>query len=259
MYDFRVFARLRSYYETAVTDLRYQGVQVLLWRAFVKACTPLAKLDLQILFQFDLTTPLAPRAARVECAIAQASESDLEEIVDMQMRLPPPEALNALSDAEELRYVQLCRLRADALGNFTRALHAGELCFVARVEGEIAHSNWIRFHDCAPLDSRPVDLQPGEVYTTDGFTAVQWRGKGLHEAVLTHMLRVAQARGCHRGYTLTDLTKAGSRRGVRRVGWRERGWILYITPRGLRRTWLLRLHGDLEPMFRHARALNASQ
>ena len=254
-----VFDRLRNYYETLIGDLRYQGLQVLLWRAAAKLCSPLVKLDLQILFEFDLTAPIAPRPARVECAIAQATEAELDEILDMQMRLPSAEAVAGFSDAEELAYAQLCRMRAKGLENFLTAMRAGELCFVARVEGAIAHSNWMRFHDCGPVDSRPVELDADEVYTTDGYTAEHRRGQRLHEAVNAHMMRFAQSRGCRRAYTITDLTKAGSRRGVRRVGWRERGWILYITPRGLRRTWLLRLHGDLEPMFRQARALSASE
>ena len=259
MYDFPVLDRLRGYCETAISDLRYQGLQVLLWRGFAKLCSPLVKLDLQILFEFDLSSPITQRAARIECEISQAAETELDEILDMQMRLPAPETLVNLSDAEELAYAHLCRMRAKGLENFLAAMRAGELCFIARVEGEVAHSNWIRFHGCAPVESRPVELEAGEVYTTDGFTDERWRGKRLHEAVLTHMLRFAQARGCRRAYTVTDLTKAGSRRGVRRVGWKVRGWILYITPRGLRRTWLLRLHGDLEPMFRQARALNAAE
>ena len=139
-------------------------------------------------------------------------------------------------------------------GHYATAMRAGEECYVARADGVIVHSNWIRFHDNAPLDGRPVDLKPGEVYTTDAHTAQERRGLGIHEAVLMHMLQVAQRRGCHRAYTITDLTKAGSRRGVKRVGWQRRGSILYVTPRGLQRTWLVRLGGDLEPMFDHARA-----
>lgn len=247
--------RIRNYYRTAVSDLRYQGIEVLLWRAAVKLASPFAKLDLQILFDLDLTRPLEPRAARVECSIERASESDLDSMLDMQMRLLQEVDPAQLSDAEELEYARYLRARAAGRESFARALRAGEICFVARIGGEIAHSNWIRFHDCAPVESRPVDLERGEVYTTDAFTADAWRGQGLHEAVLTHMLRYAQSRGCERAYTLTDFTKAGSRRGVRRVGWRRRGLILYVTPRALGRTWLLRLGGDLEPMFRHARKL----
>ena len=250
-----MFRRIQSYYQTAIADIRFQGFEVLLWRTVVKVFSPIVKLDYQILFELDLTQPIEARQSRVECEIKPATEIDLDDILDMQLKLPPVDAQSELSDAEEIEQVRLARVRANARETFLQALQAGEMCFVARVGGEVAHSNWTRFHDCAPVDSRPVDLLPGEIYTTDGFTDERWRGMRLHEAVLSHMLRFAQRRGCHRAYTITDMTKAASRRGLRRVGgWTRRGKILYISPRGLGRTWLVRLGGDIEPMFRHARA-----
>jgi GNAT superfamily N-acetyltransferase len=250
-----VIERLRRYYQTAVADLRYQGLRVLLWRTVVKLCSPVVKLDLQILFELDLSRAVEARRARVDCTLERASEADIDEILDMQMRVLAAVDAAQLSDEDELEYAKYLRMRATAHEVFVKAMRAGEACFVARVGGDLAHSNWVRFHDSGPMDGRPVDLLPGEVYTTDAFTDDRWRGQGLHEAVLTHMLRHAQSLGCHRAYTLTDFTKAGSRRGVRRVGWSQRGLLLYVIPRGLGRTWLLRLAGDLEPMFRHARSL----
>jgi GNAT superfamily N-acetyltransferase len=249
-----VLQRLRGYFHTAVADLRYQGVEVFLWRSFVKVVSPLVTIDLHILYDKDLTVPIEQRQAKVECSIGQASPADLDEIIEMQVPLPPPDVVDRLSDEQELQYAQLAQAQAKAKETFLHTMRAGELCFVARVDGIVAHSNWTRFHDCAPVEGRPVHLLPGEIYTTDGFTDERWRGMRVHEAVLTHMLRFAQGRGCHLAYTITDLTKAGSRRGLRRVGgWRRRGRILYITPRGLGRTWLVRFGGDVEPMFRHAR------
>ncbi len=253
-----MITRLRNYLRTAVSDLRYQGFEVFAWRVLVKLASPLAKLDLQILFEIDLTQPIEQRSARLECLIEPAAEGDLEEVLNLQVELPPIETLGELTDLQELQYAQTALARERGKWSFEQALRAGERCFVARVDGRIAHSNWIRFHDCGPVEGRPVDLTPGEVYTTDAFTGDAWRGQGLHEAVLTHMLRFAQQRGCHRAYTITDLFKAGSRRGVRRIGWQQRGLILYLTPRGLGRTWLLRVSGDLEPIFRHARGLVAN-
>ena len=85
---------------------------------------------------------------------------------------------------------------------------------------------------------------------TEGFTVPQWRGKALHEAVNTHMLRFAQARGCHRALTITDFTNARPRRGVLRIGWTQLGNHLFIAPRRLGRTWMLRLGGDVGPIVR---------
>lgn len=246
--------KLRSYYHTAVDDLRYQGVQIVFWRAVVKLLSPLMKIDVQILYELDLKAPIEQRQAKIPCRIEQAGPEDLDEILDMQMPLPTPEEVANFSDAQELQYAQLLLARSKGKANFLQAMRAGELCFVARVDGRVAHSNWTRFHDCGPVEGRPVALLPGEIYTTDGFTEERLRGMRLHEAVLSHMLRHAQGRGCHHAYTITDLTKARSRHGLRRVGgWCPRGVIAYVHPRGLARTWLVQLAGDVQPMLRHAR------
>lgn len=249
-----MFQKLRGYYLTAVADLRFQGVEVLLWRVVVKLLSPVVRLDQQILFEFDLTGSLSTRKPKVDIVISQADPGDIDDILDMQMRLLTPQEVAELSDIDELHYAQLMRVRKNAYDEYAAAMRAGEECYVARENGAMVHSNWIRYHDNAPMGGRPVDLKPGEVYTTDAHTAESRRGLGIHEAVLMHLLQVAQRRGCHRAYTITDRTKAGSRRGVKRVGWQRRGSILYVSPRGLQRTWLVRLGGDLEPMFDRARA-----
>ena len=66
-----MFNTLRNYYLVALADLRYQGVEVLLWRVMVKAFSPLLRLDLQILFDFDLQQALATRSPKVALVITQ--------------------------------------------------------------------------------------------------------------------------------------------------------------------------------------------
>ncbi len=249
-----MFQTFGTYYRTAVADLRYQGIEVLMWRVLVKLFSPLVKLDLQILFDLDLTQAFQVKKAKLECTIEQASEADIDAILDMQMQRFAPDEVAQLGDGAELQYAQLLRLRATAHETYQKAMYAGEQCYVARVDGSIAHSNWLRVYGCAPLDTCALDLKPGEIYTTDGFTREVFRGQRLHEAVATHMLQVAKQLGYQRAYTITDLTKAGSRRGVNRIGWARRGSILYVSPRGLKRTWLVRLGGDLTPLFDHVRA-----
>ena len=252
-----MFNTLRNYYLVALADLRYQGVEVLLWRVMVKAFSPLLRLDLQILFDFDLQQALATRSPKVALVITRADESDIDEILDQQMPRLTVDEIRTFNDTQDLQYAQMLRARGNAFDVYRRSMRVGERCYVARVDGAIVHSNWIRFHDNGQIEGRPVELQPGEVYTTDAYTVEGWRGKGIHEAVLMHMLQIAKQMDCRRAYTITDLTKAGSRRGVQRVGWSYRGSILYVSPRGLKRTWLIRLGGDIEPLFAHARAAMA--
>lgn len=246
--------RLRGYYRTAVEDLRYQGLPVVLSKIVTKLALPVARLEFHILYEYDLTRPIREHPARVdtEYRIELATEADLVNVVDLQMP-PPPPAPAELSDAEDYSRAQLERSRAEAYANLLTAMRAGEICFLFRIGDELVHCNWMRFSSCGHVAQRPVELDADEIYMTDGYTAEHWRGRGVHVAVNAQMLRYAREHGLRRAWTITDSTKAISRRGLRRIGWRWSGQLLYVTPRRLGRTWLLRLGGNVEPMFRRAR------
>lgn len=249
-----VIDRLLGYYRTAVDDLRYQGLPVVLWKILAKLAMPVAKLEFHILFEYDLRQPIEMPTARVDAdyRIELATEADLASVLDLQIAPLPPLSEDTLSDAEDYQRAQIERLRADAYYNLLTAMRAGEICFLLRIGDELVHSNWMRFSTCAHVPQRPVELADDEIYMTDGYTAERWRGRGVHGVVNAYMLRYAQDRGLKRAWTITDITKGGSRRGVRRVGWQRCGQLVYITPRKLGRTWLLRLGGNVEPMFRRA-------
>ena len=246
--------RLKRYARTVRDSMSYEGLPILAWRVLVKATSPFLDLDHQMLFEIDLTKPIPQRPARVECVIEQAGLADLDELVLARCPELPPIPAGTMTDEQEYERSVYARQRAHIARSFRESvvdwLRAGELCFVARVQGRIAHSNWIDFHDCAATRNRQIKLLPNEVYTTEGHTVDAWRGLALHEAVLTHMLRYAKDRGCTRAYTITDLVKAGARRGVLRIGWKQRGHHLFITSPRLKRTWVVRLGGDIEPILR---------
>jgi len=242
---------LRSWYRTVHDSILYEGVPILLWRVLVKLVSPVIELDHQILFEFDLAQPIEQRSARIVCRLEQVTEADLERLVDQRLRLQPLPDDTQFSDEGEYARALLERERSRLRDTYRRWFRAGELCFAARIGDEYVHSNWIRFHETRPVSSRPVTLGPGEAYCIEGFTPQRWRGQRFHEAVHTCMLRYAQSRGYRLALTITDLTKAGSRRGLARVGgWRKRGHHLLITPRGLRRSWMVRLDGDVSPIVR---------
>jgi len=240
---------LISWYQTVANSLRYEGIPILLWRILAKLLSPVASVYTQMLFEYDLTRSIEPRPARIKCTVGLATEAELDALVDQQLDRPLPDDAE-LSDEDEYHRAWLHRERARLRNEYREWFRAGELCFVARVGDEIAHNNWLHVYGCAHLSSRPIDLGPGEVYAAEGSTAVRWRGKRVHEEVNAFMLRYAQDRGYRLAYTITDITKAGARRGILRVGWRKRGQHITITPRRLGRTWMFRLSGDVGPIAR---------
>jgi len=250
-----VTRRLSRYSRIIRDSLRYEGLGVLAYRVLVKLLSPVVYVDHQILFEYDLAQPTQERQARVaNCVSGPATEEDLPSIVDS--RIPPLPMVDetTLSDDDDYDRAVAERERAAFREHFRKTatdwMRAGETCFIARVGGELVHSNWMQFPWSNTGDERPIRLLPGEIYMTEGFTSEPWRGKGVHEVVNVTMLRHAKACGIQRAYTITDLTKAGSRRGIRRIGWRYRGHHLFVRPRGLRRTWIVRLGGDIEPILR---------
>lgn len=245
---------LRDIVHTALEDIRYQSWVVLTWRIFAKLVSPLAEVNVQILYDLDLRQPVDLIKARVDCTVERAYEEHIDDILDMQFTRLTSEEQAALSDHQEIAYARMMRVRADVHRKYARQMRLGEECYVARVDGIVAHSNWTRLFGRGTEENCQVDLKPGEIYTTDGHTIERLRGKGLHLEVHTHMLRVAQQNGNHLAFTITDITKAISRRGLRRVGWRRRGAILYLTPRWLGRRFLFRLGGNVEPLFERSTA-----
>ena len=236
-------------------DVRYEGLLILLYRTLKKVASPFVDIDHQILYETDLTRPIEARRARIDCLIEQATEQDLEEIAWSRFPDLAPIGDPELSDAEEYERARYLRQRAQMGKAFLQSIRgwmrSGELCFVARVGGRIAHSNWLQFHGTGTPDQQPIRLLPHEIYTTEGFTVEPLRGMGLHEAVLSHMLRYAQSRGCTHAYTITDLVKTRARRGLLRVGgWSLRGHHVFINSRRLERTWIIPLRGNVDPLMR---------
>ena len=240
---------LINWYHLVSNSIRYEGIPILLWRIMAKLLSPVVSIYTQMLFEFDLTQPIEPRSARIKCTVGLATEAELEALVDQQLDRPIPDDVE-LSDEDEYHRAWLQRERARMRNEYREWFRAGELCFVARVGDDIAHNNWLHVYGCAHLSSRPIDLGPGEVYAAEGLTSVHWRGKRVHEEVNAYMLRYAQDRGYRLAYTITDIIKAGARRGILRVGWRKRGQHITIKPRRLGRTWMVCLYGDVEPIAR---------
>src|SRR5437660_8942386 len=131
---------LLGWYQTAYDSIRYEGLPILFWRILAKLLSPVAELHTQMLFEFDLTQPIEQRSARVECRVEQATEADLDSLVDQRMSRPPPD--EELSDEEEYDCARLHRERARLRDTYRQWFRAGELCFVARIGDEIAHNNW---------------------------------------------------------------------------------------------------------------------
>jgi GNAT superfamily N-acetyltransferase len=233
----RLVERLRN-------SLRHDGPAITLWKLLVRLCRPVGEVAVEILLAKDLSADIPPRTARVPIEIRRLAKRDVAWIA----------AEMARADARDRNMIGLANSsEANLVAHFSERLGRGDSGFIALCDGILAHINWTCLDWGEALPGMPIVLEPGEVYTTDAFTLPAWRGKGIHEAVLSEMLRSAARAGNRRAFTLVDLENARSRRGVLRTGWQTYGVAFYIKLRGSERILLFRLHGRLDPILRRAR------
>jgi GNAT superfamily N-acetyltransferase len=163
-----------------------------------------ARLDVGYVYHFDLRRPVPDFRADTRVEMHRAERADVEEA-----------ALMADPDDPTLRE------------KFVARLDAGIVCFVAKIDGRIVAYNWAMFRS-GEDDGDTIVLGPGELYTTDGFTAPAYRGRKIHTETLAYILQTAQAEGYLDAYTLASVFKRRARKTHDRLGWRLSGRVLLI-------------------------------
>ena len=190
-----------------------------------------------LLFERSLADAIASPENRLGASIRLAAETDLEFVCDLYVDDP---------------WLWLGRSPQDrsAREHYLDRLSRGELCYIAMVDGRIAHVNWTCFSWGDALPGHPIKLRPSEIYTTDAMTVESFRGKGLHALVLSTMLREARERGRRHAFTLGQIDRPEALKGLHALGWRECGRVTYFLPRGMTRTPFMYRRGMIEPLFR---------
>jgi GNAT superfamily N-acetyltransferase len=190
------------------------------FRAVARATRPLRRrFDLSYVYEFDLAQPIPPAPAELPVELERATREDVIAAADL--------ADPALRD------------------KFLARLEDGMACFVAKLDGRVVAYNWTR-NRSGEDEGDVIHLEPGEIYTTDAFTAERYRGRKIHSATLAYMLRAAHADGYRRAYTMGSVWKLGSRKAIRLVGWRLAGRVLRLQLG--RRFVVLRLSGSARPL-----------
>jgi ribosomal protein S18 acetylase RimI-like enzyme len=175
------------------------------------------------IYRRDLQKPFVPQQARVPVTVGRASEADAE-------------ALAAL-EGEDADQVEIYRNR----------LSRGDQCFVARIDGRIVATDWMRFGTAwSWVDIRVED---GDIYMTDAYAAPEWRGNRIAAAVHSQMLAYAQRQGFRHAYSILDANNANSWAMLPRMGWELTGVLLSFQSRAMdeRRFWTV--SGSPYPML----------
>jgi L-amino acid N-acyltransferase YncA len=190
---------------------RRKGVHVSLWRVLAGCLSPFGELSLTRLYEKDLTGPMAAFAGKVNVTIGQATGSDIERVAELGATLGS--------------------LTASALrAQFSDRIRRGARCFVAKIDNQVVHYNWLIFDRMESWPSTQV-LREREAYCTDAYTVDAWRGRAIHTEVLYRMLLFLQEAGYRRAYTIVAAKNEASWKTHHRLQWQLSGIAFCFKPR----------------------------
>jgi GNAT superfamily N-acetyltransferase len=242
--------------QSELRGLRRDHFLIAIGHMLARLLSPLGTLSLELLLERDLTTTVEPISAGVPVTIREATDADLDRLTflysqDSYLYLgdEPISRSNGRGCGADSEMVD-CAVDPKARKQYWDRVRRGEKCFLALIDSEIAHVNWLCFSWGEAVPGHPIFLQPGEVYTTDAFTADKFRGQNIHAHILSEMLRYAQNKGYLRAYAVTRLTRHASMHAFHQLGWRTVGKLLCFIPRRTNRCWFLKLSGRIDPLFR---------
>jgi len=183
-----------------------------LWAGLARCLRPFGELTRARLYEKDLTSPLTAFSAEA-VTITQATASDIEQVAELATS-------NGTSDVAALRSLFLDRIQR------------GARCFVAKIDDQVVHCNWLIFDrlESWPSGQGPRVLRDGEAYCTDAYTVPAWRGRAIHTAVLYRMLFFLQEAGYRRAYTIVATANEASWKTHLRLRWRLSGISISFKP-----------------------------
>jgi hypothetical protein len=218
---------------------------------------PFGELSLEVLLSRDLAAPLPHPQTAAPLVLRQGTEDDLGWITRLYASEPylqigpshEPELDAYLALGSEHARGDPAETHGNAIAQYRARLQRGERCFIALVDSEVAHVNWLCFRWGPVAPGIGIALEPGEAYTTDAITISKFRGMNIHAVVLGEMLREAQQVGCRRAFTVTGVDRRASFKAFRQLGWTVQGRFFCFVPRK-GRALVVRLSGDIHPLRR---------
>lgn len=186
------------------------------WRILVRCASPFGVLAMTRLYERDLSGPLPEFRARADVTVTQATEADLEQLAELLMRELP------WVDAKAIREFHLDRVRR------------GARCFVAKIEDQIVHYNWVIFDRVESWPDAPgvsVLKEGEEAYCAYAYTFEVWRGLAIHTEVLSRMLLFLREAGYRTAYTAVYFEHEAAWKTHHRLGWELSGLALSFRPR----------------------------
>jgi GNAT superfamily N-acetyltransferase len=122
-------------------------------------------------------------------------------------------------------------------------------CFVAKVGSSVIGYNWIGLGSFwNGIDY--IVLREKEVFCFDAYTAIEWRGKGIHTALLAAMLEWASKENYRTAYTHVAVLQPSSWKSHTRLKWQVSGLVAGAYLPGFGKNWSYVVYGSHYPIQR---------
>jgi hypothetical protein len=101
----------------------------------------------------------------------------------------------------------------------------GDLCYVARADGRIAHYSWVQHTDFHPIEPAGIgaDVAAEELWIYHCRTADWAKGRRIYPCTLSRILRDYMQRGFWRAIIYTTRSNIASQKGILRAGFKQDG------------------------------------
>lgn len=180
---------------------------------------------LTYIYRADLTKPLAPWKARVPLTIRIASQQDVLAAAELWHRENKTKKRNM----------------------YLSMLENGDKCFIAEAGGSIVGYEWLSVgtfwssHDF-------IELGMKEVWCSDAYTSIEWRGKGIHTALLRAMLQWASEGGYQAAYSHVGILNSNSWKAHERLKSQLSGIYMGVSMPWSGKHWSGAVYGSQYPV-----------
>lgn len=189
--------------------------------------SPLVVLRLDYIYCIDLTKQLLHWEARVPVTVSAATELDVASAAELQYR----------------------ETQIDIRRLFESKVKSGHKCFVAKVGSSVVGYNWIGFGSFwNGIDF--IFLRETEVWCSDAYTAIEWRGKGIHTALLAAMIKWAGEENYETAYTHVGAFDPRSWKTHERLKWQVSGLYMGVYMKRKETQWSFQVYGSRYPIQR---------
>jgi hypothetical protein len=115
---------------------------------------------------------------------------------------------------------QLLDIGSVDVSESSKRLHRGDICYVACVDGRLAHYAWVQKTGSHPITDAGVSEQvdPREFWIYDCRTAGWARGRGIYPATLIRIVNEQFEAGCRTAWIYTSRENIASQKGIQRAG-----------------------------------------